>query len=1228
MFDAVSANTSFPQQEEAILRFWKERKVYEQSLAGRDGAPKFVFYEGPPTANGMPHPGHCLTRAIKDLFPRYKTMRGYLCERKAGWDTHGLPVEVEVCKELGIHAKEEIEAFGIEPFIHKCQESVWRYMQEWERLTERLGFWVNLKEAYVTYHQSFVESVWWSLKNLFDRGLLYQGHKIVWWWAQGGTALSSGEVGQGYREVADPSVYVLFPLLDESGNKTDTSLLVWTTTPWTLPSNQFVAVHPDLEYATVVDSETGERLIMASALVETIAGKVKRELQVEATKPGYSLLGLRYAPPFSYFHEREGNLEGTLHEDEGLVWYQRLLNRAPIESIGKHTNKEKDYRAWRVVPAEFVTTESGTGVVHQAPAFGEVDFQVLTEEQSRFRPGEGPQLINAVGPDGKFTAEAPDYQGRWVKDCDKDITRRLKDEGKLYHQEQYLHDYPFCWRAEQDPLIQYPRRSWFIKTTAFKDAMLANNEQINWLPEHIKHGRFGNFLESNVDWALSRERYWGTPLPIWVCEQTGKMEAVASYDELLTKPGMTGAEVWAAAKKANPSLVDDLKVHKPYIDAITYDSPFAAGSRMKRVTEVIDCWYDSGAMPFAQWGYRGEDGPAPAAAKFHDQFPADFISEALDQTRGWFYSQLAISTMLFSEGLGAGGSGLGGAPSPPNPEPRTPNPQFTADYPHPFKNCIVLGLMLGEDGQKMSKSKRNYREPREIFDKYGADALRWYFFATQPPWTTIRYAERAIKDTIPEFILRLWNCYSFFVNYANSNDKFEPEKLQASGGREAPDDVAQSGMQSHREAHASRSPFQLNSADLANAKGFRPISQRSELDRWILSELNRTIAAVVERMDAYDNYEACKRLNAFVDGLSNWYVRRSRDRFWAAMDAAHQQDKLDAYWTLYETLLTTAKLIAPFTPFLAEALWRNLAGVFNEGLGLGVRAREGEPLSPTLAPSPSPSVAESVHLCDFPTADQSAIDETLSTRMELLRQIASLGLSARMANKLKVRQPLAKVEVILSDQTHQSWLEEHDELLRDELNVKTIEYTKDAEKYITYQVQPNFKRLGPRIGKLLPACKQTLGNADGGKLLAELTATGKVTLDLGGEKIELDNEDIQVRLNAKPGWAAAQGSGCVVVLATELTPELIGEGLARDFVRLVQDERKKLDLNFTDQIQIGVTGASAELQQSLTAHREYICGETLANQVSFAAAANGGTVEAELGDEKIRLIVSKALANG
>lgn len=1121
MFRPVEPNPRFPELETEIIRFWNEGQIYDKSLERRAHAPPFVFYEGPPTANGMPHPGHCLTRAIKDLFPRYRTMRGYRCERKAGWDTHGLPVEVEVCKELGIHSKEEIEAFGVEPFIHKCQESVWRYMRQWERLTERIGFWIRLDEAYVTYHQSYVESVWWSLKNLFGRGLLYQGHKIVWWWAQGGTALSSGEVGQGYREVADPSVYVRFPLVDQP----DTSLLVWTTTPWTLPSNQFAAVHPDLEYSVVIDELDGraERLIVASALVETIAGKVGRTLDVESTLAGRDLIGRRYLPPFDYYYKSLGEVEGQLASGG---W---------------------QHVAWRIVPAEFVTVDSGTGVVHQAPAFGEVDFEVLMRETARFEAGRGPELICAVAPDGKFTDEAPDYAGRWVKEADKDIARELRRRGLLYHQEQYLHEYPFCWRADEDPLIQYPRRSWFIRTSRFKEAMLANNARINWLPEHIRDGRFGNFLETNVDWALSRERYWGTPLPIWVCEETGYMEAVASYAELMAKPGVTGDEAWNDAKRAKPDLPDDLKVHKPYIDAVTYDSPRAPGKRMRRVSEVIDCWYDSGAMPFAQWGY-----PHQGRDRFAAQFPADFISEALDQTRGWFYSQLAISTLLF-----------GDAESSDIAAPKR-------EFPHPFRNCIVLGLMLGEDGQKMSKQKRNYREPQEIFDRYGADALRWYFFANQAPWTSIRYNEQAIKDSIPEFLLRLWNVYSFFVIYANI-DRFDPAALLSG-------DVGQ-----------------LDAAGLSRGKGYRAIADRGELDRWLVSELNRTCLAVTERMDAYDNFAACGRITAFVDALSNWYVRRSRDRFWSGEPSA---DKQDAYWTLYECLLTTARLIAPFVPFMAEALWQNLA----------VAAAGGRTL-------------ESVHLCDFPVGDRGAVDEALSEQMNLVREIVSLGRSARMGAKLKVRQPLAKVEVVLVHARHQAWLEAHAGLIREELNVKQVEFIPRADQYITYTVLPDLKRLGPRLGKRLPALKQALSAADAAALLARLEADGQATLDLPDGPVALDSQDIQVRLQAKPGWAAAQGPLAVVVISTELTEILLIEGLARELVHAIQNRRKELGCQYTDRIQVGVVTDSPDLRRAIDEFGDYMRTETLAIEFSNGPVAGAEPLEVDLGGHRAQLYV-------
>jgi len=869
-----------------------------------------------------------------------------------------------------------------------------------------------------------------------------------------------------------------------------------------------------IEYSVVLDNHddtTTQRLIIASALVETIAAKTKQVFEVVETFKGSELVGKRYIPPFDCY--------------SGPGWY--------------------------VVAANFVTTESGSGIVHQAPAFGEVDYEVLVAEQSRLVNEKGPELINCVAPNGKFTDEAPEFvRGRWVKDCDKDINRDLKKRGLLYHQEQYRHDYPFCWRAEQDPLIQYPRESWFIRTSDHKEQMLANNAEINWLPGHIKDGRFGKFLASNVDWALSRERYWGTPLPIWVCEETGEMEAVGGYDELLAKPQAAGMEVWEKAKSANPELPDDLRVHKPYIDAVTYASPFADGARMRRVTEVIDCWYDSGAMPFAQWGFRGEDA-SEARDQFESQFPADFISEAIDQTRGWFYSQLAISTLLFGEGS-----------AKENPKSQILNPKF----PHPFRNCIVLGFMLGEDGQKMSKSKRNYRDPSEIFDLYGADALRWFFFAKQPPWTTIRYSEQAIKDSIPEFLLRLWNVYSFFNIYANI-DEFDP---QAEGATDA--------------------------CGFSDAPSYRPLAERGELDRWILSEMNSALATVVDRMDEYDNYPACQAIIEFVDALSNWYVRRSRDRFWAK--DKRSSEKLDAYWTLYECLVTTTKMVAPFVPFLADTLWQQLAvAPFGE------------------------KVPESVHLCDFPAAKPQAVDVALSERMNLVRHISSLGRQARSKAELKVRQPLAKVEVILADTTHQSWLEAHAGVIAEELNVKLVEYSDEPDKYVEHEVLPNFKLLGPKLGKLLPKVKQALNQASGAELLANLRDNGKINIRVDGQGVELLPEEVEVRIKARDGWAAANAKGVVVVLATELTPELLAEGLSRDLVRVIQDLRKELNCDFTDRIEIGIVSESSELCSAIEQHRDTLAEETLAKSVLLEKLSGIEPTSVKIGDHEAQITV-------
>ncbi|MEY3206148.1 MAG: Isoleucine--tRNA ligase [Planctomycetota bacterium] len=1117
MFDPVRGKPDFPALEASIAAFWREGEIYEKSLDRRRSGRRFVFYEGPPTANGMPHPGHCLTRTIKDLYPRYRTMRGDFCERKAGWDTHGLPVEVEVCKELGIHSKAEIEAYGVEPFIHKCQESVWRYMKEWETLTERIGFWIDLSAAYVTYHQSYVESVWWALAELFNKGLLYEGHKIVWWWAQGGTALSSGEVGQGYKEVADPSVYVAFPLLDDAGRPSSRSLVAWTTTPWTLPSNQFAAVKADLEYVVLRETDVTDapELIVAEPLAAALGEKTKRSFEIIDRLPGSALVGRSYQPPFDTFRPAGASATAQL-------------------TAGGFTAV-----AWRVVAADFVTTDSGTGIVHIAPAFGEVDYGVLVAEQARFAAGAGPQLINCVAPDGTFTDAFPMGSGRFVKDCDRDITRDIKARGLLVHQEQYVHDYPFCWRADADPLIQYPRQSWFIRTSQFREQMLANNARINWLPEHIKDGRFGNFLETNVDWALSRERYWGTPLPIWKCEATGKAEAVPSYAAILAKPGVAGTDVFDTAKAANPQLSDDLKVHKPYIDAVTYDSPFAPGARMRRVSEVIDCWFDSGAMPFAQWGWphRGQE-------EFARQFPADFISEAIDQTRGWFYSQLAISTLLFGEQAGTA----------------------STPYPHPFKTCIVLGHMLGEDGQKMSKSRRNYKEPAVIFDTYGADALRWFFLAGQAPWTSIRYSERSIRESVPEFLLRLWNVYSFFVIYARI-DGFDP-------------------------AAALDAPGSLDHADLAKARGWRPVTERSELDRWMLSELNATAAEMVERLDRYDHFGAAGRLSSLVEAVSNWFVRRSRDRFWAAGKADTGPDgnreKLDAYFTLYETLLTITKLAAPFVPFVTEAIWRNLAVA-----AFGVK------------------VPESVHLTDYPAGSDSLVDADLVRRMAIVRDVSSLGRAARAAEKLKVRQPLSKVEVILAEASPDdaAWLAAHADLVCDELNVKQFEICREPDRYITRSLLPDLKKLGPKLGKNLPKARDAIAKADAAALLAALARDGQATLSLpGGGEAVIEKDDVLVRTTAKEGWAAAESPQAVVVVASQLTPELVAEGLVREVVHAVQSERKTLDLDFTARIEVEFATDSAELRSALETHLDYVAAETLATQavcrpLSAAAAA-------------------------
>ncbi|MGA7119447.1 MAG: isoleucine--tRNA ligase, partial [Polyangiaceae bacterium] len=980
LFAKVANILDFPAEEREVLRFWRGARIFEKTLSKPAPRGTFIFYEGPPTANGMPHNGHVLTRVIKDLFPRYKTMRGWSVPRKAGWDTHGLPVEVEVEKELRIHGKAAIEAYGVEPFVKKCLESVFRYTREWEELTERVAFWVDLGDAYVTYHRSYVESVWWALSQLFEKGLLYQGHKVVWWWAQGGTALSSGEVGQGYKTVDDPSVYVAFPVVGED----NLSLLVWTTTPWTLPSNMFAAVHADFDYV-VARAKDGRRYIVAKALVEPIEKKIG-ELAVEREMKGAELAGLEYTPPFDLFGEAK---------------------RPPRPAAERSTGASY----WRVLSANFVTLDAGTGIVHIAPAFGEDDHALFMREQTRLsRPGEAPalELFCAVKPDGTFIDRFDRYAGRWVKDCDKEIQHDLKDAGLLVFAESYRHDYPFCWRADTDPLIQYARPAWYIRTTAVIDRAIANSRAIHWIPDHIKEGRFGDFLANNVDWALSRERWWGTPLNVWMCDREPEhMDAPASVAEIETR-NPRAFEHFHAARRIDETLSEHLIVHKPWIDQVTFPCAKCPGT-MRRVPEVIDCWFDSGCMPFAQWGY-----PHRGREQFERTFPADFISEAIDQTRGWFYSLLMISTLVFE----------------------------AQPVPHPFKTCIVLGHVSDKEGKKESKSKGNYTPPEIILDRVamefavrdtkpgessatvaaisredldgmdlpegaivrvyrsddpnggielpivadkrlprrvvalgqehraklgvlpaeskdikpfevprlpheervtiedpttpapGADAFRWFFYASSPPWSSTRHSLSNVRALQKEFAVKLRNVYSFFTIYANI-DGFRP-----------------------------------------GAQPEMPLSDRPELDRWIRGELAEATRVVTSKMDEYDVFAATQRLVALVDALSNWWVRRSRSRFWRS---GWDDDKRSAHETLYTSLVTIAKLTAPFTPYAAEAMYRNLV----------------------VGPEVS-GARESVHLEDWPAVDEAAIDERLSRKVEVVRGIVSLGLRARMDAKVRV----------------------------------------------------------------------------------------------------------------------------------------------------------------------------------------------------------------------------------
>lgn len=1064
MFEPVSPQISFPKLDEEWLSFWDRQRIFEKTIEGRESAEPFVFYEGPPTANGMPHPGHVLTRVIKDLFLRYRTMCGYAVPRRAGWDTHGLPVEVEVEKMLGISGRAAIEEYGVEAFSRLCIDSVFKYIDEWKKMTRRIGFWVDLDDAYVTFHKEYVESVWWALKTFFDKGLLYQGYKIVWWWPQGGTALSAGEVGQGYKTVDDPSVYVRFPLRDEE----NTSVLAWTTTPWTLPSHVALAVSAKADYVKAKLPE-GDFVIVADALAPKLLGE---DFEIVERFKGRELVGKRYDAPFSY--------------------------QAP-EGGDSHL----------IIEADFVTLDGGTGIVHLAPAFGEDDFRVCQEK--------GLGFLQLVEPDGTFSSVVSDFAGRFCKDADRDIIRNLRNRRLLFKEEVYRHEYPYCWRRDTDPLIQYARRSWFIRTTQEIEHVIANNKEMNWEPEHIQSGRMGQFLEGNVDWALSRERFWGTPLPIWVNDETGAMVAIGSVDEIL-ELNPDAFKAFDEAKAKDPSLSEDLRVHKPWIDDVTFTKPGEPGV-YRRVPEVIDCWFDSGCMPFAQWGY-----PHKNREIFEKNFPADFITEAVDQTRGWFYSLMTVSTLLFPE----------------------------AEKPHPFRNCVVLGLMTDEEGKKLSKSKKNYSDPLELMEQTGADAVRWALYTGTVPGQSTRFFDRAATDAIREFLLKIWNVYSFFTTYARI-EGFSPKDPRP------------------------------------------PIKQRALLDRYILAELDHTVRKVREELDQYKSHQAVKHLDAFVDALSNWYVRRSRGRFWAS-DASGDQKA--AFATLYEVLVDLTRLIAPFTPFMAEELYQNLVR----------RADEAAP--------------ESIHLDRYPEPSDERHDPALREAVLAVRRAVNLGQRVRNEQKLRVRQPLAEAILVVASERDREQLEPFIPEIRDELNVMSVSFSQEPTRYVDFQILPNFRALGPKLGKMMPACKAALGEADGSALYTEMAENGEIKIAIEGEELTLTSEEIEIRLTAKEDFAAASQGGQVVVLDTRLTPELIRGGLAREALSRIQRVRKERDYAYDARIHL-VYEAGGELARALEEHREFIAGEALALRFE-RGAPEGEPIEETIDGQKFSFSVHLA----
>ena len=1049
VYQKVDTNLNFVDREKQVEKFWKENHIFEKSMEDRKDDPTYMFYDGPPTANGKPHIGHVLTRVIKDMIPRYRTMKGYMVPRKAGWDTHGLPVELEVEKKLGLDGKEQIEEYGMEPFIQQCKESVWKYKGMWEDFSSIVGFWADMENPYVTYHDDYIESEWWALKEIWNKKLLYKGFKIVPYCPRCGTPLSAQEVSQGYKTVKERSAIVRFKVVGE-----DAYFLAWTTTPWTLPSNVALCVNPTETYCKVKAAD-GYTYYMAEALLDKVLGK----------------LGSKETPAYEV-------LEKYVGKDLEYKEYEPLFACA-----GEAAAKQKK-KAHFVTADNYVTMSDGTGIVHIAPAFGEDDSRVGRDYDLPF--------VQFVDGKGDMTAETP-YAGVFVKKADPLVLQDLDKEGKLFDAPKFEHDYPHCWRCDT-PLIYYARESWFIKMTAVKDDLIRNNNTINWIPESIGKGRFGDWLENVQDWGISRNRYWGTPLNIWQCE-CGHMHSIGSRQELFEMSGDERAKT--------------VELHRPYIDEITLKCPECGGT-MHRVPEVIDCWFDSGAMPFAQHHYPFEN-----KELFEKQFPADFISEAVDQTRGWFYSLLAESTILFNQA--------------------------------PYKNVIVLGHVQDENGQKMSKSKGNAVDPFDALEKYGADAIRWYFYINSAPWLPNRFHGKAVQEGQRKFMGTLWNTYAFFVLYANI-DNFDPTK------------------------------YTLDYDNL-------PV-----MDKWLLSKLNSVVKTVDDCLANYKIPESARALQEFVDEMSNWYVRRSRERFWAK---GMEQDKINAYMTLYTALVTISKAAAPMIPFMTEEIYQNL-----------VRSVDKDAI-------------ESIHLCDFPKVEEAWINKELEDDMEELLKIVVLGRAARNTANIKNRQPIGTMYIKADKEMGQFYTD----IIADELNVKEVKFANDVESFISYSFKPQLRTVGPKYGKLLNGIRTALAEINGTEAMNELRSTGLLTLDINGNKVELSEEDLLIETAQTEGYVTEADGDISVVLDTNLTPELIEEGFVREIVSKVQTMRKEAGFEVMDKIHIYAKD-NDRILELMKNHKEEIMSEVLAEDMTLGTT-DGYVKEWNINKEPVVLGVAK-----